>query len=66
MYCILTTVKLLAKINKHIIENLFLPRLSNFGIKYYYAPFLKQMPNFNSLLTVTSDIDGLFARHFNS
>jgi hypothetical protein len=37
MYCILTTVKLLAKINKHIIENLFPPRLLNFGIIVIYT-----------------------------
>jgi hypothetical protein len=29
--------------------------------KYHCAAFLKQMPNFNSFLTVTSNLDVLFA-----
>jgi hypothetical protein len=34
---------------------------ASFGKKYYCAAFLEQMPDFNSLLTVTSDIDVLLA-----
>jgi hypothetical protein len=33
---------------------------------FYCAAFLKQLPNFNSLLTVISDIDLFFAFHTNS
>jgi hypothetical protein len=34
--------------------------------KYYCAAFLRQMPNLNLLLTVTSDINGVLFAHFNS
>jgi hypothetical protein len=64
----------LSDVNRHIggpnmnvqgIYKLLLGQAS-FEIEDCCAAFLKQMPNFNSLLTVTSDIDGLFALHFNS
>jgi hypothetical protein len=34
--------------------------------KYYCAAFLRQMPNFNLLLTVTSDINDVLFALFNS
>jgi hypothetical protein len=37
----------------------------NVGKKYYCAIFLKQMPNFNLLSTVTSDIKGDIFALFN-
>jgi hypothetical protein len=41
---------------------------ASFGQKYYCAAFLKQMPNFNLLLTVnseSSDVNGVLFALFN-
>jgi hypothetical protein len=38
---------------------------ASFEKKYYCAAFLKQMPNFNLSLSVTSDINGVLVALFN-
>jgi hypothetical protein len=54
--------------HQHIIEGIYklLSGQASFGKTYYCAAFLKQMPNFNLLLTVTSDINGVLFSLFNT